>query len=55
MGDSAFLRALEVIRRVMRRGYRPAIVRAYDPAEAGPILDPGGLDRGSGGRGHPPC
>ena len=38
MDDTAFLRALEVVRRVMRRGYRPAIVRAYDPAEAGPIL-----------------
>ena len=36
--DDPFLRALEVIRRVMRRGYRPAIVRAYDPAEAAPIL-----------------
>ena len=40
--DTAFLRALEVIRRVMRRGYRPAIIRAYDPAEAGPVLDRAG-------------
>ena len=42
MDDAAFLRVLEVIRRVMRRGYRPAIVRAYDPAEAGPLLDRAG-------------
>lgn len=36
--EVAFLSALEVVRRVMRRGYRPAIVRAYDPAEADGIL-----------------
>lgn len=37
--DGAFLRALDVVRRVIRRGYRPAIVRAYDPAEAQKILE----------------
>lgn len=41
--DAAFLRALEVVRRVLRRGYRPAIVRAYDPAEAAPLLARAGL------------
>lgn len=41
---AAFLRSLEVVRRVLRRGYRPAIVRAYDPAEAGPLLARAGLD-----------
>lgn len=42
--DAAFIRSLEAVRRVLRRGYRPAIVRAYDPAEAGPILVRAGLD-----------
>lgn len=37
--EAAFLRALDVVRRVVRRGYRPAIVRAYDPAEAQGILE----------------
>jgi alkyldihydroxyacetonephosphate synthase len=41
--DAAFLRSLEVVRRVLRRGYRPAIVRAYDPAEAAPLLARAGL------------
>lgn len=41
--DAAFLRILEVVRRVLRRGYRPAIVRAYDPAEATPLLARAGL------------
>jgi alkyldihydroxyacetonephosphate synthase len=42
--DAAFLRSLEVVRRVLRRGYRPAIVRAYDPADAAPLLARAGLD-----------
>jgi alkyldihydroxyacetonephosphate synthase len=46
--DSAFLRSLEVVRRVLRRGYRPAIVRAYDPAEAGPLLTLAGVDPDAG-------
>lgn len=45
--NAAFLRALEVVRRVMRRGYRPAIVRAYDAAEGPLILQRGGTDAGS--------
>lgn len=50
--DAAFLRSLEVVRRVLRRGYRPAIVRAYDPAEAGPLLARAGLadDEAAGAR-----
>lgn len=50
--DAAFLRALEVVRRVLRRGYRPAIVRAYDPAEAAPLLARAGLagDAAAGAR-----
>lgn len=42
--DATFLRSLEVVRRILRRGYRPAIIRAYDPAEAGPLLARAGLD-----------
>ncbi len=41
--EAAFLSALEVVRRVVRRGYRPAIVRAYDPAEAQGILGRTGI------------
>jgi alkyldihydroxyacetonephosphate synthase len=40
--EAAFVRALEVVRRVVRRGYRPAILRAYDPAEALGILEQAG-------------
>lgn len=42
--DGPFPVALEVVRRVLRRGYRPAIVRAYDPAEAAPILARAGIE-----------
>jgi alkyldihydroxyacetonephosphate synthase len=49
--DAAFLRSVEVVRRVLRRGYRPAIVRAYDPAEAGPLLVRAGLDPATAPRG----
>jgi alkyldihydroxyacetonephosphate synthase len=49
--DDAFLLAVEVVRRILRRGYRPAIVRAYDPAEAAPILARAGRPSGTSGDG----
>ena len=45
--DAGFLRTLEVVRRVMRRGYRPAIIRAYDASEGALILQRGDTDAGS--------
>lgn len=43
---SSFEEGLEAIRKFVQDGWRPAIVRLYDPVEAGPHLKRAGLDPG---------